>query len=55
MNVKIPSHEYLQRNILVQCECGQLGIRHHGWGNHLTEQVRMICRDCNKTMRVVNE
>ena len=41
-------------NILVRCECGELGITHHAWYHqHLTEQFRLICKDCKKTARVV--
>ena len=42
-------------NVLLQCKCGEIGIRHHGYyGKHLCVKARLICKDCNSTMEVIS-
>jgi hypothetical protein len=40
--------------VLLRCDCGEIGIKHHGYyGTHLCVKARLICKDCNKTMKIV--
>ena len=42
-------------NISIVCECGEVSlIGVNAWyGDHLTDQFRLICKDCKKTARVI--
>ena len=41
---------------MMTCDCGDFELKQNRWYNKcITESVRMICRECNKTLRVLYE
>jgi hypothetical protein len=54
LKMRIDKNTTGMQNVLLRCLCGEIGIVHYGYnGNHLCVKARMICRDCNKTMKIV--
>lgn len=42
------------KSVLLRCKCGEIGITHYGYdGKHLCVKARLICKDCNTTMKIV--
>ncbi len=52
--MRIPKETTGDQQVLLGCKCGEIGIEHYGYyGKHLCVKVRMICKDCNTTMKIV--